>query len=94
MNETVSSGCGTCGKGMPISIRSEKWGRCAFCAAVALAGALTGWSFTFGLWLLYPSHRVMIAVASLSSCFTLFLLLHLIAYLLRVTFRSSSTVRG
>jgi hypothetical protein len=93
VNETASSGCGTCGKGIPISIRSEKWGQCAFCAAVALAGALTGWSFTLALWFLYPGYRVTIAVASLSACFTLFLVLHLVAYLLRLTFRSSALFR-
>lgn len=75
---------------MPISIRSEKWGRCAFCAAVALAGALTGWSFTLALWLLYPGHRVMVAVAGVSGCFTLFLMLHLVAYLLRLSFSKQS----
>ncbi len=84
MDEKRSSGCGHCGRSSILTLKPEKWGKCVFCVALALAGAVAGWSFTFSFWLLYHAPRITLGLASLSVCFTVVLLLHLIAYALRV----------
>jgi hypothetical protein len=83
MNEDKSSGCGHCGHSSILPIKTDKWGRCVFCVALALAGTVTGWSFTLSFWLLYPAPRITMVLACISLCFTVVLLLHVIAYALR-----------
>ena len=83
MNEPGSSRFGACGKGTLISWRSEKWGRCAFCIAIAIVGTILGWSFTLSFGLLNPDKRIALGSACVSLFFTLVLLFHAIAYRLR-----------
>jgi hypothetical protein len=42
-----------------------------------------GWSFTLSFALLYPDPRIVTGLVCLSLCFTLALLIHAVAYLLR-----------
>jgi hypothetical protein len=83
MNEATSSGCGVCGKPGLISWRSEKWGRCAFCIALAIVGTITGWSFTLSFGLISPNKQLVLSLACVSLFFTVVLLLHVVVYLLR-----------
>jgi hypothetical protein len=84
VNPHNSAGCGNCHQASLLPISREKWGSCPFCMALAVAGSVTGWSFTLSFWLLYPDPRIITGMALLSLCFTLVLLLHLIAYGLRI----------
>ena len=86
-----SSGCTNCHQASLLPISREKWGSCPFCMALAVAGSVMGWSFTLSFWLLYPDPRITAALASLSLCFTLVLLLHVIAYGLRVAKQTTNT---
>ena len=80
MNEQGSRGCGSC-KGMTvIPIRRDKWGKCAFCIAVAIVGTVIGWSFTLSFVLLYPHKQVVTSLALVSFCFTMLLVGHVVAY--------------
>ena len=84
MNPHNSAGCGNCQQASLLPISREKWGRCPLCMSLAMAGTVTGWSFTLSFWLLYSDTRITTALAWLSLGFTLVLLLHVIAYGLRV----------
>jgi len=88
MGQVTSTGCGHCGKGVLIPVTSAKWGRCPFCMAVAAAGTVTGWSFTLSIWLGQRGNPIIIGSICLSACFTVVLLLHVIAYYRRQLFRS------
>ena len=94
MDERTSSGCGACGKGSLILWRSEKWGSCAFCIALAIVGTIMGWSFTFSSGLLNPDKRIALGSACVSLFFTLVLLLHVIAYRRRVSQSLSSEINS
>jgi hypothetical protein len=80
MTETKASACGTCGKDSLIPLRSAKWGRCSLCITLAVLGAVTGWSFSLSFWLVHPDPRVIMACVGTAACFTIVLVLHLIAY--------------
>jgi hypothetical protein len=80
MNQHNSPGCGSCGRASLLSLKKNKWGRCAFCMVLALAGTIVGWSFTLSFGLLYPDKRIALVLACLSLCFTLVLFLHVFAY--------------
>jgi hypothetical protein len=84
MSQNNSPGCSSCKRPSLVPLRKDKWGRCALCMALALAGAVTGWSFTLSFWLLCSNKRIVLGLACLSLCFTLVLLLHIIAYRRRV----------
>lgn len=91
MNPPNSSGCSNCHQASLLPISREKWGSCPFCMALAVAGSVMGWSFTLSFWLLYPDLRITTTLACLSLCFTLVLLLHVIAYGLRVAKQTTNT---
>lgn len=80
MVKPVSSGCAGCGKATFISLRSEKWGACAFCMVLAVTGTIIGWSFTISFGLFYPDRLTTLTLALLSAFFTLVFLGHVIAY--------------
>jgi|GEM_PF-6876046 len=83
MNPHNSAGCGNCRQASLLPLRREQWGGCALCFALAMTGTVAGWSFSLSFWLLYPDTRIILSLACLSLCFTLVLLLHVIAYGLR-----------
>jgi hypothetical protein len=83
MDETRSTGCDGCHGIRLISWKSEKWGRCPFCIALAFVGTITGWSFTLSFGLFSSEKRLALILAGVSLCFTLVLLGHLIAYYLK-----------
>jgi len=85
MNEHASSGCGNCGQPSLLPLTKDKWGKCPLCIALALAGAVTGWSFTLSFGLLSPDKRIVLGSACVSLFFTVVLLLHAIAYRRRVS---------
>jgi hypothetical protein len=94
MNEHASRDCGACRNGSPISWKSEKWGRCVSCIALAIVGTITGWSFTLSFGLLNPDKRIALGLACASLFFTLVLLIHVIAYRLRDSQRTPPNDSG
>jgi hypothetical protein len=83
MNEHASHNCGACGKGSLVSWKSEKWGRCTSCIALAIIGTIMGWSFTVSFGLLNPDKRIALGSACVAMFSTLVLVLHVIVYRLR-----------
>jgi len=87
------SGCGHCGAAglLPLAGR-DKWGRCAFCMALALAGNVIGWTLTLSFWLFAPQTRAVLPLLCVSAAFSSVLAGHLIAYLWRRRRPSSATL--
>jgi len=73
--------CGHCGAAtlLPI-VNHDKWGRCAFCIALALAGTVTGWLLTVSFWLFVPQLGIVSLLVGVSSVFSLVLSVHLVVY--------------
>jgi uncharacterized membrane protein YjfL (UPF0719 family) len=79
----TSSRCVPCAERRLNLVDSRKWGRCAFCVAVALGGAVMGWSFTLALSFTRVDTRILMVTAGTAGLFSLMLLLHVIAYVRR-----------
>lgn len=72
--------CSECGKQPLLPLRHEKWGRCPHCIVLALAGTLTGWSFTLAFAVLDRRAHITFVLAAVAAFFTVILALHGIAY--------------
>jgi hypothetical protein len=82
-------GCGHCQQARLLPLHREDWGGCAFCMVLSMTGTVIGWSFSLSFWLFYPDVRLVMGLVGVSLCFTVVLLLHLIAYALRAKKRAA-----